>query len=119
MFILLWVNLQQPVSDPGVQEQLPVHHLQEEQDSLQGLQAPQVPHGRHVQVRLQVRQEEQLVQDTLHHAEPTAENYTSAYSVTAINSCNILAPSLQEPSPLPSISTLSPFSLTFPSHPLL
>jgi hypothetical protein len=28
---------------------------QEEQDCLQGLQAEEVPHGRHVQVRLQVR----------------------------------------------------------------
>ena len=66
---LLWEDLQQPVGDPGVQEQLQVRRRQEEQDGLQGLQAEEVPHGRHVQVRLQVRQEVQLVQDPLPHAE--------------------------------------------------
>ena len=67
---LLREDLQQPVGDPGVQEQLQVRRRQEEQDGLQGLQAEEVPHGRHVQVRLEVRQEVQLVQDPLPDAEP-------------------------------------------------
>ena len=67
---LLWKDLQQPVGHPGVQEQLQVRRRQEEQDGLQGLQAEEVPHGRHVQVRLEVWQEVQLVQDPLPHAEP-------------------------------------------------
>jgi len=67
---LLWQDLQQPVGHPGVQEQLQVRRRQEEQDGLQGLQAEEVPHGRHVQVWLEVRQEVQLVQDPLPDAEP-------------------------------------------------
>ena len=65
---LLWEKLQQPDCDPGMSKQLPVHHRQEEQDRMQGVQAEEVPHGRHVQVRLQVREEVQLVQDPLPHA---------------------------------------------------
>ena len=66
---LLWEDVQQPVGDPGVQEQLQMRRGQEEQDRVQGVQAEEVPHGRHVQVRLQVREEVQLVQDPLPHAE--------------------------------------------------
>ena len=66
---LLWEDVQQPVGDPGVQEQLQVRRGQEEQDRVQGVQAEEVPHGRHVQVRLQVREKVQLVQDPLPHAE--------------------------------------------------
>ena len=36
---LLWQDLQQPVGDPGVQEQLPLRGGQEEQNLLQGLPA--------------------------------------------------------------------------------
>ena len=111
---LLRANLQQPVSDPGVQEQLQVRGGQEEQDGLQGLQAPQVPHGRHVQVRLQVRQEEQLVQDTLHHAEPAAK--AESWSLVChINTLNILAPSKRPPL---TFSTLENLPLPLPSPPL-
>ena len=67
---LLWQDLQQPVGDPGVQEQLQVRRRQEEQDGLQGVQAEEVPHGWHVQVRLEVRKEVKLVQDPLPDAEP-------------------------------------------------
>ena len=56
-----------------------MHHRQEEQDGLQGLQAEEVPHGRHVEVGLQVRQEVQLVQDTL----PDAEERTSSARLLA------------------------------------
>ena len=66
---LLWEKLQQPDCDPGMSKQLPVHHRQEEQDRVQGVQAEEVPHGRHVQVRLQIRKEVQLVQDPLPDAE--------------------------------------------------
>ena len=66
---LLWEKLQQPDCDPGMSKQLPVHHRQEEQDRVQGVQAEEVPHGRHVQVRLQIWQKVQLVQDPLPHAE--------------------------------------------------
>jgi len=66
---LLWEDVQQPVGDPGVQEQLQVRRRQEEQDRVQGVQAEEVPHGRHVQVRLQIRQKVQLVQDPLPDAE--------------------------------------------------
>ena len=52
-----------------MQEQLQMHSRQEEQDSLQGMQAQEVPDGWHVQVRLQVWPQVQLVQDPLHHAE--------------------------------------------------
>ena len=69
---LLWEDVQQPVGDPGVQEQLQMRRGQEEQDRVQGVQAEEVPHGRHVQVRLQVRQKVQLVQDPLPHAEELA-----------------------------------------------
>ena len=70
---LLWEDVQQPVGDPGVQKQLQVRRGQEEQDRVQGVQAEEVPHGRHVQVRLQVREEVQLVQDPLPHAEERSE----------------------------------------------
>ena len=66
--VLLRADVQQPVRDRGVQEQLQVRGGQEEQDLVQGLQTPQVSDGRHVQVRLQVREEVQLVQDPLPHA---------------------------------------------------
>ena len=69
---LLWEKLQQPDCDPGMSKQLPVHHRQEEQDRVQGVQAEEVPHGRHVQVRLQIWQKVQLVQDPLPHAEELA-----------------------------------------------
>jgi hypothetical protein len=52
----------------GMQEQLQVYSRQEEQDSLQGLQAEEVPDGWHVQVRVQVWPQIKLVQDPLHHA---------------------------------------------------
>jgi len=58
-----------------MQEQLPVHRRQEEQDSLQGLPTEKVPHGRHVQVRLALRPTLKLVQNSLpdaaeHSAQP-------------------------------------------------
>ena len=71
---LLWEDLQQPVRDPGVQEQLQVRRRQEEQDGLQGLQAEEVPHGWHVQIGLEVRQEVQLVQDPLPYAESAVKS---------------------------------------------
>ena len=98
---LLWQDLQQPVGDPGVQEQLQVRRRQEEQDGLQGVQAEEVPHGWHVQVRLEVRKEVKLVQDPL----PDAKWWSTGRQET-----------------YPTISThLRP--LTFresnPTHPLL
>ena len=98
---LLWQELQQPDCDPGVSQQLPVHHRQEEQDGLQGVQAEEVPHGWHVQVRLEVRKEVKLVQDPL----PDAKWWSTGRQET-----------------YPTISThLRP--LTFresnPTHPLL
>ena len=71
---LLWQDLQQPVGDPGVQEQLQVRRRQEEQDGLQGVQAEEVPHGWHVQVRIEVRKEVKLVQDPLPHAKPAVKS---------------------------------------------
>ena len=67
--------MQQPVGDPGVQEQLPLRGGQEEQNLLQGLQAAQVPHGRDVQVGLSVRQAVKLVQDPLLNAEECQGDY--------------------------------------------
>ena len=39
----------------GLQEQLPLRGGQEEPDRLQGLQAEEVPHGRHVKVGIKVK----------------------------------------------------------------
>ena len=108
---LLWKDLQQPVGHPGVQEQLQVRRRQEEQDGLQGLQAEEVPHGRHVQVGLEVRQEVQLVQDPLPHAEPAVKSsltcQQTAHTSASNHLCcplNIMAPSSSKgaPSPLSS-----------------
>ena len=107
---LLWEDVQQPVGDPGVQEQLQMRRGQEEQDRVQGVQAEEVPHGRHVQVRLQVWEEVQLVQDPLPHAEPAVESLSTSQPVAKpapashLDPFNILATS--------SRRTSTPSSLT-------
>ena len=107
---LLWEDVQQPVGDPGVQEQLQMRRGQEEQDRVQGVQAEEVPHGRHVQVRLQVREEVQLVQDPLPHAEPAVESLSTSQPVakpappSLLDPSDIVATSYKRtaPSPLPA-----------------
>ena len=70
--VFLRTHLQQPVCHPGVQKQLQMRGRQKEPHSVQGLPAPQVPDGRNVQVWVTLRQEVQLVQDPLPHAEELA-----------------------------------------------
>jgi hypothetical protein len=86
MQVLLWSHLQQPVSHIGMQEQLQVCCGQEEQDRLQGMSPPQVSHGWHVQVRVQIRKEVKLVQNPLPHAATTWSQHPGSQPPKALSS---------------------------------
>lgn len=78
--VILRTIVQQPQLYNRVQEQRRMRHQQEEPDGVQSVPAAQVPHGRHVQVRLSLRPPLQLVQDTLPAAGTAA---SGAVEITA------------------------------------
>ena len=63
--VVLRSNVQQLEQHLGVQEQRGVRDQQEEPDVVQSVPPEEVPDGGHVQERLALRTQEQLVQDTL------------------------------------------------------